>query len=73
VRVHAPLLTLGKASIIRLGAKLGVDFALTRSCYDPPPVGEGDACGHCDACILRRKGFADAGISDPTAYAERAR
>jgi 7-cyano-7-deazaguanine synthase len=66
-RVHAPLIDLPKADIIRLGASLGVDYALTHSCYDPTP--DGAACGHCDACRLRRDGFRDAGVSDPTRYA----
>jgi 7-cyano-7-deazaguanine synthase len=64
--IHAPLIQLTKADIIRLGAGLGVDYALTHSCYDP--VGD-VACGRCDACALRRKGFAEAGIADPTRYA----
>jgi 7-cyano-7-deazaguanine synthase len=71
VRIHTPLITLSKAGIIRLGARLGVDFALTCSCYDPEPIdSRGDlACGRCDSCQLRRRGFADAGIPDPTRYA----
>lgn len=64
-RVHAPLIALSKAEIIREGTRLGVDYALTHSCYDP--VGE-LACGRCDSCALRRKGFADAGVPDPTRY-----
>ena len=64
--VHAPLIELTKAQIIVLGASLGVDYALTHSCYDP--VG-GAACGRCDACQLRKKGFAEAGVADPTRYA----
>lgn len=63
--VHAPLIELTKAEIIRLGTELGVDYALTHSCYDPQG---GAACGRCDACLLRKKGFAEAGISDPTRY-----
>ncbi len=66
-RVHAPLLAMSKAEIIREGARAGVDFGLTHSCYDPNP--EGLACGYCDACRLRRLGFQDAGIPDPTHYA----
>lgn len=62
-RVHAPLLRMTKAEIIRRGLALGVDFALTHSCYDPAP--DGRACGRCDACLLRRKGFAEAGVMDP--------
>ena len=65
--VHTPLMSLDKAGIIRLGVSLGVDYALTHSCYDPTP--DGAACGGCDACILRRNGFAAAGIADPTRYA----
>jgi 7-cyano-7-deazaguanine synthase len=64
--IHAPLIHLGKADIVRTGAALGVDFALTLSCYDPSP--DGAACGRCDACALRRKGFAEAGLPDPTRY-----
>ena len=64
--VHAPLIELTKAQIIALGMGLGVDYAITHSCYDP--VGEG-ACGRCDACLLRKKGFSEAGIPDPTHYA----
>lgn len=64
--VHAPLIRMTKAEIIRTGAALGVDYSLTHSCYDPSP--EGLACGTCDSCILRRKGFAEAGIPDPTHY-----
>jgi 7-cyano-7-deazaguanine synthase len=66
VRIHAPLIELTKAGIIRLGASLGVDYALTRSCYDPDQRGR--ACGACDSCILRRRGFAEAGLPDPTPY-----
>ena len=64
--VHAPLMKLDKAAIVRLGASLGVDYALTHSCYDPAP--DGAACGACDACLLRRKGFREADIVDPTRY-----
>jgi 7-cyano-7-deazaguanine synthase len=66
-RVHAPLIQLSKADIIRLGTSLGVDFGLTHSCYDPTP--DGAACGRCDSCILRRAGFEAAGVADPTRYA----
>lgn len=62
-RVHSPLLKLTKAEIIRLGTGLGVDYAQTLSCYDPDASGR--ACGHCDSCQLRAKGFAEAGLSDP--------
>ena len=65
-RIHAPLSGLSKAEIIRTGVRLGVDYALTHSCYDPVDLG---ACGRCDACALRRKGFAEAGVPDPTRYA----
>jgi 7-cyano-7-deazaguanine synthase len=67
VRIRAPLLLLGKREIIALGRSLGVDYALTLSCYDPTP--DGLACGRCDACRLRRRGFAEAGVDDPTRYA----
>ncbi|MHB1225274.1 MAG: 7-cyano-7-deazaguanine synthase QueC [Gemmatimonadaceae bacterium] len=66
IRVRAPLMDLSKAQIIRLGLALGVDYALTTSCYSPGPTGA--ACGHCDACALRLRGFAEAGVVDPTAY-----
>ena len=65
--IHAPLLSLSKAQIIQRGMALGVDYALTWSCYDPAPGGE--ACGRCDACRLRLKGFAEAGVEDPLRYA----
>ncbi len=70
VRVHTPLVELTKSEIIRLGARLGVDFALTRSCYDPPADDAGRACGRCDACQIRRRGFEEAGVEDPTVYAD---
>ncbi len=63
-RVHAPLVTLSKAEIIRMGVSLGVDYALTLSCYAPSE--EGRPCGRCDACRLRAKGFAEAGLADPS-------
>jgi 7-cyano-7-deazaguanine synthase len=65
--VRAPLIQMTKAEIIRLGASLGVDYAMTHSCYDPAPVG--GACGACDSCSLRRRGFEAAGLPDPTLYA----
>lgn len=65
--IHAPLIDKTKADIIRTGTSLGVDLGLTHSCYDPDL--EGRACGRCDACRLRAKGFADAGVPDPTIYA----
>jgi 7-cyano-7-deazaguanine synthase len=64
--VHTPLMELDKAGIIRLGVSLGVDYALTHSCYDPSPAGL--ACGECDSCRLRAKGFREAGVPDPTRY-----
>lgn len=63
MRIHTPLIRLSKAEIVRLGSELGLDFGLTWSCYDPLP--EGRPCGECDSCLLRRKGFREAGISDP--------
>jgi 7-cyano-7-deazaguanine synthase len=65
--IHAPLMDWTKGQIIQAGQKLGVDYGLTISCYDPTP--EGESCGHCDSCQLRKKGFADAGVVDPTRYA----
>lgn len=65
--VHTPLMHLDKAGIIRLGRSLGLDFALTHSCYDPAP--DGAACGRCDACSIRGRGFREAGVPDPTRYA----
>ena len=64
--VHAPLIKLTKAQIIRKGAELGVDYGITHSCYDPSYTGL--ACGACDSCLLRKKGFAEAGVIDPTVY-----
>jgi 7-cyano-7-deazaguanine synthase len=64
--IHTPLLRLTKGEIVRQGVALGVDYGLTITCYDPSPAGL--ACGHCDACSLRRKGFAEAGVGDPTRY-----
>jgi 7-cyano-7-deazaguanine synthase len=65
-RIHAPLLKLSKAEIIREGLRLGVDYSLTHSCYDPDAAGR--ACGQCDSCRLRLKGFEEAGVQDPAAY-----
>ncbi len=62
-RIHTPLMQLSKAEIIRLGTSLGVDYGLTHSCYDPAP--DGRPCGGCDSCLLRAKGFAEAGVADP--------
>jgi 7-cyano-7-deazaguanine synthase len=66
LRVHTPLIRLSKAEIVKLGNRLGVEYGLTWSCYDPTP--DGTACGRCDACILRQKGFREAGMEDPIAY-----
>jgi 7-cyano-7-deazaguanine synthase len=68
LKIHAPLVHLTKAEIIRRGVALGVDYALTTSCYDPTPAGL--ACGGCDSCRLRRRGFLEAGVADPTRYAD---
>lgn len=65
-RIHAPLIELSKARIIATGLALGVDFSLTRSCYDPAP--DGAACGECDSCRLRLKGFEEVGLQDPAPY-----
>jgi 7-cyano-7-deazaguanine synthase len=62
-QVHTPLITLTKAQIIQRGLALGLDYGLTHSCYDPDP--QGRPCGHCDSCLLRAKGFAEAGVADP--------
>jgi 7-cyano-7-deazaguanine synthase len=67
IRIKTPLIAMTKADIIRLGTTLGVDYAMTTSCYDP--ANDGRACGHCDACLLRMKGFAEAAVVDPTLYA----
>jgi 7-cyano-7-deazaguanine synthase len=67
VRIHAPLISMSKADIIRKGAELGVDFSLTHSCYDP--AADGLACGACDSCRLRLEGFRSAGLEDPIRYA----
>jgi 7-cyano-7-deazaguanine synthase len=64
VKIHTPLIKLTKAGIVKLGRKMGVNFSLTHSCYDPDP--QGRPCGLCDSCLLRRKGFAEAGMVDPT-------
>jgi 7-cyano-7-deazaguanine synthase len=66
--IHAPLIKLTKAEIIKTALKLGVDLSLTHSCYDP--AADGASCGHCDSCLLRRKGFAEASLVDPIRYAE---
>jgi 7-cyano-7-deazaguanine synthase len=64
-RVHTPLIAMSKAQIIRRGTQLGLDYGLTTSCYDPDPTGR--PCGHCDSCLLRAKGFEEAGVPDPLA------
>ena len=64
--IHTPLQALSKAEIIRLGMSLGVDYSLTTSCYNPDAAGH--ACGHCDSCYLRHRGFIEAGVEDPTVY-----
>jgi len=66
LHIHTPLIALSKKEIIQTGLSLGVDYAITSSCYDPSPSGE--ACGHCDACLLRLKGFLEAGARDPVRY-----
>ena len=66
VKIRTPLIALTKAEIIQLGRSLGVDYSMTTSCYDPAP--DGAACGHCDACLLRLKGFSEAGLGDPVRY-----
>ena len=68
-KIHTPLIKLSKADIIRKAVELGVDLSLTHSCYDPTP--EGLACGECDSCLLRLKGFREAGIKDPVRYAKK--
>ncbi len=67
LRIHAPLIKLSKSKIISRGVELGVDYSQTMSCYDPGS--NGDACGQCDSCIIRREGFEEAGVADPTRYA----
>jgi len=68
LRIHAPLARLNKAGIVRLAVETGVDFTLTHSCYDPDEAGR--PCGQCDSCLLRRKGFEEAGVADPLEYRE---
>ncbi|RMB04930.1 7-cyano-7-deazaguanine synthase QueC [Eilatimonas milleporae] len=69
LRIQAPLIDMTKADIIKTGTALGVDYGLTISCYDPDDAGR--ACGHCDSCLLRKKGFREAGVDDPTRYQKR--
>jgi 7-cyano-7-deazaguanine synthase len=66
IKIHTPLITLAKREIVERGRALGVDYSLTVTCYDPD--GQGRACGHCEACLLRLKGFREAGIEDPAQY-----
>ena len=66
-KIHTPLITMTKSQIIRRGTELGVDYRLTHSCYDP--ASDGQSCGRCDACLIRRQGFVDAGLTDPLNYA----
>ena len=68
IRIQTPLLDLTKREIVQLGRSLGVDYSMTLSCYDPSA--DGEACGHCDACTLRLKGFAEAGATDPASYVQ---
>lgn len=70
-KVYAPLVNLTKVQIIQMGQELAVDFGATHSCYDPDDAGR--ACGHCDSCLIRRRGFAEAGVADPTRYQARVR
>jgi 7-cyano-7-deazaguanine synthase len=69
LQIHAPLIKMSKADIVRKAVELNLDFSLTHSCYDPFP--DGRACGECDSCRLRRKGFAEAGVKDPIQYAAK--
>lgn len=66
LKLHSPLISMSKADIVREGLRLGVDYSLTSSCYDPDE--QGRACGHCETCLLRLKGFAEAGVTDPVQY-----
>jgi 7-cyano-7-deazaguanine synthase len=66
ISIRTPLISLTKAQIIKKGVELGVDYAITHSCYDP--ASDGSACGACDSCVLRKKGFSEAGVKDPTVY-----
>jgi len=67
-KIHSPLISLTKAQIIRRGLELGIDYSMTHSCYDPDA--QGRACGRCDSCLLRKNGFTEAGVKDPTIYIE---
>jgi 7-cyano-7-deazaguanine synthase len=66
ITIHTPLIAMTKQQIVEAGVRLGVDYGLTITCYDPAESGE--ACGACDACLLRLKGFAEAGVADPARY-----
>lgn len=68
IKIRAPLISMTKAEIILKGVELGVDYSVTHSCYDPSP--DGKACGQCDSCLLRKKGFKEAGVPDPTEYSD---
>lgn len=68
LKIHTPLIDLTKAETVEFGTRLGVDYSLTLSCYDPDA--DGRSCGHCDSCLLRLRGFADAGLADPVSYQE---
>jgi 7-cyano-7-deazaguanine synthase len=68
-RIHTPIADMNKAEIIQTGSKLGVDYSLTHSCYDPDP--QGRSCGRCDSCRLRLKGFTEAGLKDPIQYSTK--
>jgi len=70
-RVHTPLIALTKGEIIRRGLELGLDYGLTHSCYDPAP--DGSPCGRCDSCVLRARGFADAGVADPVLLRQKSK
>ena len=71
ITIHTPLIAMTKREIVQAGMRLGVDYSITTTCYDPSAAGEG--CGHCDACLLRLKGFAEAGLSDPAPYQQEAK
>ena len=66
LKIQSPLIQMTKAQIIQKGIEIGIDYGLTHSCYDPSP--DGLACGHCDSCFLRKKGFLEAEVPDPTNY-----
>jgi 7-cyano-7-deazaguanine synthase len=66
IKIHTPLMDKTKGEIVQMGLALGIDYGLTSSCYDPDDAGH--SCGHCDSCLLRLKGFADAGSHDPVTY-----